>query len=76
MIERLKELNEKLIQTHNSDEDNLKKQLLIKKILDEKNCFFNMDIVTAYSILKDLGIPRSDLKVVYSELIDVKNYEE
>lgn len=35
-----------------------------------------MSIEVAYSILIDLGIPNSDLKIVYSELIDAKNYEE
>lgn len=76
MIDKLKELNEKLIQKYSFDEEKLKKQLLIKKMLNEKKCFFKMSIEVAYSILIDLGIPNSDLKIVYSELIDAKNYEE
>ena len=33
-----------------------------------------MDIQTAFSLLTDLKIQNEDLKKVYSELIDVKNY--
>lgn len=76
MIDKLKDLNEKLIQKYSLDEEKLKKQLLIKKMLNEKKCFFKMNIEVAYSILIDLGIPNSDLKIVYSELIDAKNYED
>ena len=76
MIEKLKDLNNKLITHYQNDEINLKKQLLIQKILNEKGCFFKMKIETAYSILKDLNIPEDDVKKIYLELIDIKNYEE
>lgn len=74
MIEKLREVNEKLINTYINNEDILKKQLLIKKLLKEKDCFFKIDIETAYSILTDLEISESDLRSIYMELIDIKNY--
>ena len=74
MIEKLKELNEKLINSGTVNETDLKKQLLIQKLLKDKECFFKMDIQTAFSLLSDLKVPNEDLKRVYSELIDVKNY--
>lgn len=37
MIDKLKELNEKLIQKYSLNEEKLKKQLLIKKCLMKKN---------------------------------------
>ena len=40
IIENLKALNNKLIRHYENDEFNLKKQLLIQKLLQEPNCFF------------------------------------
>lgn len=76
IIENLKTLNSKLIKYYENDEFNLKKQLLIQKLLKEPNCFFKMKIETAYVILKDLKIPNDSIKETYMELIDVKNYCE
>ena len=74
MIEKLKMLNNKLIELNANDETNLKKYQLIKKILNDDKCFFKMEIDYAYAILRDLGIEESDLKNVYMELIDIKNF--
>ena len=77
IIENLKALNNKLISHYENDQFNLKKQLLIQKLLEEEsNCFFKMKIETAYALLKDLNIPESDIKETYLELIDIKNYYE
>lgn len=73
MMDELKKINNKLIEMYQKDEESLKKQLLIKKILSEKNCFMKMDIETAFSILKDLEIPEFDVKNVYSKLISITN---
>ena len=73
MIEKLKLLNNKLIELNIDNEINLKKYKLIKKILSDDRCFFKMEIEYAYSILRDLGIQESNLKKVYIELIDAKN---
>ena len=74
MVDRLKELNEKLINNYRDDTVNLEKQKLIKEILNEDKFIFKIDIETAYAILRDLTIKEEDLEKVYSELIDINNY--
>lgn len=73
MIEVLKDINEKLIRANHNNSEELKKQELIKKILQEKNCFSKMDIDTAYQIFADLQIPREKMKNIYVELINPEN---
>ncbi len=73
MIEKLRTLNERLIELNMNDKVNLKKYQCIQKILKEDQCFFKMEIEYAYSILRDLGIQEQDLRKVYLELIDIKN---
>lgn len=70
MIDKLKEINSKLIEINKNNENELKKQRLIEKILMEKNCFLKMSIEDAYAILRDLRIPDDELKNVYFNLID------
>ena len=60
---------QKLIKLNKNNDEELKKQLLIKKILEEKDCFLKISIEDAYSILRDLKISEEDLKKVYIELI-------
>lgn len=74
MVEKLRELNEKLINNYQDDSVNLEKQKLIKEILNEDKFIFKIDIETAYAILRDLTIKEEDLEKVYSELIDINNY--
>ena len=76
MIKKLRCLNKTLINKYQNNEIELKKQLLIEKLLKDDECFFRIKIETAYSILKDLGISSSDLDSVYMELIDKKNYKK
>lgn len=76
MIKKLRDLNSKLISYYNNDKVNLKRQLLIQKLLHDDKCFFKIKIETAYAILKDLNIPNNDIEHVYLELIDIKNYSE
>lgn len=73
MIEKLRILNNKLIELNANNEMNLKKYNLIQKILKDDKCFFKMEIDYAYSILRDLKISEKDLKKIYMELIDSKN---
>ena len=63
-------LNEKFIEAYKGDENNTKKYLAIKKILSYENCFLNMNIESAYAILRDLGIAEEDLKKIYLSLIE------
>ena len=51
------------------DRSAIKKQILIKKILKENDCFLKMSIENAYSILRDLKISEENLKKVYMELV-------
>ena len=69
MIDKLKLINEKCIEASKDNPEELKKYNLIKKILNQKDCFLNMNIESAYSILRDLQIPEKEIKNVYSHLI-------
>ena len=69
MIEVLKAINSRMIAGHQDDPEELEKQELIKKILEEKNSFLKMDIETAYQILEDLKIPLEKMRNIYLELI-------
>lgn len=72
-MDKLITKNNQLIESYKNDKEKLEKQLLIKRLLKEKNCFLKMSIETAYSILKDLGVEENKVREVYLELIDAKN---
>lgn len=76
MLDKLRCLNKQLLNIYKDDINNLEKQRLISKILQDDKFMFKIDIETAYAILSDLTIDEEDLRSVYSELIDIKNYEE
>lgn len=76
MIEKLKEINNKLIEINKGNEEEFKKQKTIQKLLKQENLFFKISIEYAYAILRDLQIPESDIKTLYMELIDVKNVNQ
>ncbi len=69
MLEKLKEINVKIIEQCSDDEEK-SKQLLIQKILDEDNCFMKMNVDVAYALLRELNIDDSMLKETYLELIN------
>ena len=69
MLEKLKKINNLLIESYSDNEKELKKQLLIKDILEKENCFLKMSIEYAFSIFRDLNIEEKDLKTIYCELI-------
>ena len=73
MLEKLIEINNNIINQTN-DLEKKQKHLLIKNILNDKNCFFKMDIETSYAILRELNIPEDSIKDTYSDLIDSSNY--
>lgn len=70
MIEKLREINDRIIDQTNNEEVK-KKQLLIKKILKEDDCFLKMNIETSYALLRELMIPEEQLKDIYMKLIDL-----
>lgn len=49
------------------------KYTLIKNILKNDNCFFEMTMEDAYSILRDLKVKEEDLKKVYLILMSIEN---
>lgn len=59
----------------NLNEKELKKHLLIKKLLEDNMCFFKIKITTAFKLLKDLKISDDDLNRVYKELINYDNFK-
>lgn len=75
MIDKLKMITEKHIEANKENAEELKKYKLIKDILNQKDCFLNMNIKYAYSILKDLQIPENEIKNVYTQLISLNQNE-
>lgn len=73
MLEKLRLINNKFLEIK-TDENELKKHQLIKKVLNDDKCFFKMNVEQAYAILRDLDFSEEELKGIYSELIDYKNY--
>lgn len=73
MLEKLRHINDKFLEIK-TDNDELKKHQLIRKILNDDKCFFKMNVEQAYAILRDLDFSKEELKEIYSELIDYKNY--
>ena len=69
MLEKLKEINVKIIEQCSADEEK-SKQLLNQNILDEDNCFMKMNVDVAYALLRELNIDESMLKETYLELIN------
>lgn len=69
MIDKLKLIAEKLMELNKDNPKELQKYTLIKEILNKENCFLNMNIEYAYSILRDLQIPENELKDFYIQLI-------
>lgn len=73
MLNELRALNETYIKKASND-DELKKQMLIKELLKNDRCFFKISIKDAYSILRDLKIKQDKLKIVYEKLIEESNF--
>ena len=71
MFEKLQTINELIISKNSHDEENIKKHLLIREILKDKNCFLKMDIEYAYAILRDLEFKEDELKDAYSQLLNI-----
>lgn len=69
MINKLRKLNNDLLNCYNIDSEEYHKQLQIKNMLIDDGCFYKIKIETAYSILRDLGIQESDIKSLYKQLI-------
>ena len=69
MIKRLQELNEEIIKHNLNNKKEYDKHIMIRRILQEKDCFLKMSIEQAYAILRDLHIDEENLNKVYMNLI-------
>ena len=69
MKEKLIKKNEAII-NDNKKPDLIKRHLLIRDILNEKNCFLKMSMSQAYSILRDLGLSEDEIATTYVVLLD------
>ena len=65
MLDRLRKQCESLIK------NDPEKYTIISNILSNDNCFFEMDIDTAYRLLKDLRVKEEDIRRFYLELIKI-----
>lgn len=74
MQEDLKKLNELIIEKNKDNTKIKEKHTIIKKLLEDPECFFKMSIEDSYALLRELGIKEEDLILVYSSLIDSTNY--
>jgi len=75
MLNELRKINDIILKKDGLSEKMQKKQLLIKEILKDDNCFMNMNVNTSLNILNDLCIPKEEIKETYNKLINFSNYE-
>jgi hypothetical protein len=69
MLNRLQELNEEILKRNLHNKKEYDKHLLIRKLLQDKNCFQKLTIEQAYAVLRDLYIEEQNLKQIYMSLI-------
>ena len=73
-IQQVKLMNETTILYLKKIGKNTKRNEIVNKILEDEACFFKINKIDAYIILKDIGVSENKLDEVYSELISKKNY--
>ncbi len=73
-IEYLKKLVDKKEKMANAEE--LEQLNLIKTILKNPNCFFDIDMELAFNILSFLGIENDLIADIYYELISPSNFNK
>lgn len=69
MINKLQLLNEEILKHNLNNKKEYDKHVMIRKILQEKDCFLKMSIEQAYAILRDLHIEEENLQKVYMNLV-------
>ena len=73
MINELREINKRIIDKSNNA-DIIYKHNIIANLLDYDNCFFNISIDQAFSILYDLHFSKEEALNVYKKLISIDNF--
>lgn len=78
MLEELRQKNDQLVQFYQTqkNEEELRRHQAITTILQNEDCFFQMPIETAYSILGDLGYPDTQIDEIYKGLTNGGKYME
>ena len=72
----LKKINESKIEEYkDKNNEEFEIQLSIKEILEDNNCFFNIDISTAIDLLTKL-IEKDNIKETYIDLISAHNFKK
>lgn len=67
-------MNEAMIKTLKSKNENCDINLKIKELLKDEALFFKINKKNAYEILKRVGVKQEQLENVYKKLIDVNVY--
>lgn len=77
MIENIRLLaKSKRDKTNIEDQNEIKSKLdILDEVLANDNCFFDMSMETAISILNFLGVEENKILDTYYELINPKNYK-
>lgn len=57
------------------NEEELEKLNLIKDIIKNEDCFFNMDLETTIGILEFLGVQENEMLNFYHELTSITEYK-
>ena len=70
----LDKLREQVLELMEQKDENFNKYSIINDILKNNECFLEMDIDTAVSILKDLGYSYDDSIRIYTYLAGIDNY--
>lgn len=77
MLSHLRKTNEKLIKYAKieNNEEKIKKQELIKVLLSREDCFFEMPMNVAMSVLIDLGQTEEEALKNYKELTSPQEFK-
>ena len=65
----IKVMKEKKIEISQENRDNYEEHLKIKQILEDEACFFKLEKLKAYDILRSVGVKENKIEEVYKKLI-------
>ena len=65
----IKVMNEAKIEISQENRDNYEEHLKIKQILEDEACFFKLEKLKAYDILRSVGVKENKIEEVYKKLI-------
>ena len=69
MLDKLRKICDELLK--NTGEE---KYALIRRLLEDEKLFFNINIIEAYNILRDLGFSKEEIDDIYPRLIEKKDF--